>query len=478
VNTTAAVASVIAAITGLAFKGEFSGQPWPLKLFCMPLAFGGRGGREGRRRVARAVRRPDRELALTGGPGDGAAAGAQPGGLRLFLVLGSVTVLGPASMDIYLPGLPQLARDFGASPSRAQLTVTTFLIGLALGQFLAGPLSDVYGRRRPLIAGMAAFTVASLVCSLAPNLYALAAMRLVQGTMAAAGIAVGRAVVRDLYSGAAAARYLSRLMLIVGLGPILAPLVGGQILRFTSWRGVFVALALLGLALMLTGARLLPETLPHGRRRAAGLGETTRTFALLLVDRSFVGFVLITGLGSGAIFGYVAGSSFVLEDVYGASPQVYSVLFGMNAVFLVMGAQINTHLLGRLSPRRLLGFGLTTMVVAAIALLVVVPFRGAGLAAVMPPLTLLMFSWSFIHANAIALALSDHPHVAGTAAALLGVSQFAFGAVVAPLVGIGGSHTALPMAVAVCACAIAAALALKLVPPAPRPQVAAALSET
>lgn len=386
-------------------------------------------------------------------------------------------MIGPASMDIYLPGLPQLARDFGASPSTAQLTVTTFLIGLALGQVLAGPLSDVYGRRRPLIAGMAVFVVASLVCGLAPNLYALAAMRLVQGTMAAAGMAIGRAVVRDLYSGAAAARYLSRLMLIVGLGPILAPLVGGQILRFTSWRGVFVALALLGLALVLAGARLLPETLPHDRRRAGGLGVTARTFASLLQDRSFVGFVLVSGLGSGAMFGYIAGSSFVLEDVYGASPQVYSVLFGLNALSLVIGAQVNAHLLGRLSPRRLLGFGCTSMVVAAAALLVVVPFRGAGLAAVMPPLALLMFSWSFIQANATALALTDHPHVAGTAAALLGVSSFAFGAMVAPLVGIGGTDTALPMAVVVGTCAIAAVLALKLVPLAPRPQVVAARSE-
>jgi len=387
-------------------------------------------------------------------------------------------VLGPASMDIYLPGLPQLARDLGASPSTAQLTVTMFLIGLALGQFLAGPLSDVHGRRRPLIVGMAAFTVASLVCAIAPNLYALAAMRLVQGTMAAAGIAIGRAVVRDLYSGAAAARYLSRLMLIIGLGPILAPLVGGQILRFTSWRGVFVAIALLGLALVLTTTRLLPETLPHDRRRAAGLGETARTFARLLVDRGFLGFVLVCGLGGGAVLGYVAGSSFVLEDVYGASPQVYSVLFGMNGLFLVMGAQINAHLLRRLPPRRLLGFGLTTMVVAGIVLLSVAPFRGAGLAAVMPPLTLLVFSWSFVQSNAIALALTNHPYGAGSASALLGVSQFAFGAVMAPLVSIGGNDTALPMAIVIATCGIAAVLALKcLVPSAPTPQLAATPAE-
>ena len=388
-------------------------------------------------------------------------AGIEPRGLPLFLVLGSVTVVGPASMDLYLPGLPQLARNLSVSQSAAQLTVTMFLIGLALGQFLAGPLSDVHGRRQPLIAGMAAFTVASLACALAPSLFALAAMRLVQGTMAATGMVIGRAVVRDLHSATAAARYLSRLMLIIGLAPILAPVAGGQILLLTSWRGTFVAAALLGFALVFTTAWLLPETLPKDRRRRAGFGETTRALEALLTDRAFIGFVLICGFSGGAVLGYVAGSSFVLEDVYGASPQVYSVLFGLSALVMVIGAQINANLLGRISPRRLLGFGLTTMVVAAIVLLVVVPFPGMGLAAVMPPLTLLMFSWSFVQSNVLALALTPHSQIAGTAAALLGVSQFACGAVMAPLVGIGGNHTALPMAIVIGSCGIVAASTLK-----------------
>jgi DHA1 family bicyclomycin/chloramphenicol resistance-like MFS transporter len=393
---------------------------------------------------------------------------AQLRGLPLFLVLGSVTVVGPASMDIYLPGLPELANDLTASQSKAQLTVTMFLIGLALGQVIAGPLSDVHGRRRPMIGGMAAFTVASLVCAFAPNLYALAAMRFVQGLTAATGLAVGRAVVRDLYEGAAASRYLSRLMLITGLGPIVAPLVGGQILRYTSWRGVFVAIALLGLVITISTIRLLPETLPHARRRTAGLGETSRTFGLLLRDRSFVGLTLICGLGGAAAISYVAGSSFVLEDIYGVSPQVFGLLFGINAVFLVVGAQINAHLVERLGPRRLLGFGLGMMVAAGVAFFVAVHFHGAGLLVAVPPLTLLMFSWSFVQANAFALGLTDHPQMAGSASALLGVSQFTFGAVVAPLVGIAGNGTAIPMAVIITSCGIAAVLALKgLVRPGP-----------
>jgi DHA1 family bicyclomycin/chloramphenicol resistance-like MFS transporter len=393
-------------------------------------------------------------------------------------VLGSVSAIGPAAMDAYLPGLPALADDFGASPSAAQVTLTTYLLGLALGQLLSGPLSDVHGRRRPLVAGMAVFTVATLVCSLAPSLYVLAGLRLVQGASAAVGVAIGRAIVRDLYAGAAGARYLSRLMLVIGLAPILAPVVGGQLLRFTSWRGVFVALSLLGLALTVISARLLPETLPHERRRAAGLGITLRTFAQLLADRRFVGFVLIVGLGGGAMIGYVAGSSFVLQDVYGASPQLYGVLFGMNAVFLVVGAQVNAHLLATRSPRGLLRLGLAALIVAGLAFLVIVSVPEAGLAAVTAPLTLLMASWGFIQANALALALTDHPDVAGTAAALLGVSQYAFGAVAAPLVGLGGSDTAVPMAVVIAACGIGSALAFgSLASGAPGRQVTAARSE-
>ena len=394
-------------------------------------------------------------------------------------MLGSVSAIGPAAMDVYLPGLPELAGDFGASPSAAQVTLTTYLLGLAVGQLLSGPLSDVHGRRRPLVAGMAVFTVATLVCSLAPSLSVLAGLRLIQGTSAAVGVAVGRAVVRDLYAGAAGARYLSRLMIVIGLAPILAPVVGGQLLRFTSWRGVFLALSLLGLALTLVSARLLPETLPRDRRRAAGLGVTMRTFRQLLGDRRFVGFVLIVGLGGGAMIGYVAGSSFVLQEVYGASPQLYGVLFGMNAVFLVVGAQVNAHLLTTRSPRGLLRAGLAMMLGAGLALVLIASLPDAGLAAVMAPLTLLMASWSFIQANALALALTDHPGVAGTAAALLGVSQYAFGAVAAPLVGLAGSDTAVPMAVVIAACGVGAALAFQgLASRASGRPVTAARSET
>jgi DHA1 family bicyclomycin/chloramphenicol resistance-like MFS transporter len=386
-----------------------------------------------------------------------------------------MTVIGPATMDIYLPGLPELTRGFDVTNSVAQLTISTFLLGLALGQFLAGPLSDMFGRRRPALGGMALFAVVSTACALAPDVYTLAAMRFFQGLLAASGMAIGRAIVRDLYSGVKAAQYLSRTMLIVGLGPMLAPVVGGQILRLTSWRGVFVAIAVFGLLLALTGARWLPETNPPERRQAAGVGSAARIFVSLLLDRRFIGFVILGGFGGGAMFAYIAGSSFVLEDVYGASPQLYSFLFGVNALCLVIAAQVNAHLLGRFPVRRLLSFGLACMVSAGVWLVVAVGLDVQHVWAIVAPLSLLTISWSFIASNATALALTDHPHVAGSAAGLLGVAQSTVGALAAPLVGLGGKGSAMPMALTVLGCGLVSAFALTvLVLPRVRPQAAPA----
>jgi DHA1 family bicyclomycin/chloramphenicol resistance-like MFS transporter len=237
-----------------------------------------------------------------------------------------------------------------------------------------------------------------------------------------------------------------------------------------------VALAVLGLALTLMAILLLPETLPHDRRRPAGLRQTTQTFGSLLRERRFVGFVLVCGLGAGAMLAYIAGSPFVLQNVYGASPQVYGLLFATNAVALVVGAQINAHLVMGRDPQRLLGFGLAAMVAAgAVLVTVVTVLHDAGMPSVMPALTLLLFSWSFIQANAVAAALTDHPQVAGTAAALLGLSQFALGAPLVPLVGVRGDDTALPMAIVILACGIGATVAFRaLVIGTPRARIATA----
>ena len=383
----------------------------------------------------------------------------------LFLVVGSVTLVGPMSMDSYLPGLPGLADDLGAGPSAAQLTLATFLVGCAVGQLISGPLSDLHGRRRPLLAGIGLFTVMSLLCAIAPTLPTLALFRFIQGAAVSTGMTIGRAIVRDLYEGVAAARFLSHLMMLVGLGPIIAPIGGGQILRFTSWRGTFVALALFGVALVAAIVWLLPETLPPERRHGARSRETARMMRHLFGDRSFAGLVLVSGLAGGAMVSYVTGSSFVLEKIYGTSPQLYSLLYGANAVLLIVGAQLNAHLLGTWSPRALLGFGLGSMVAGAVTLFAVVLIPRAGLAAVMPPLAVVAFSWGFIQPNTLALAFTPHPTLAGSASALIGVAQFTSGALLAPIVGIGSDHSALAMVIVIGVCALAAALVFRLLVP-------------
>lgn len=384
--------------------------------------------------------------------------------LQTFIVVGTLTALGPAAMDFYLPGLPALASDLKVSASAAQLTLTTYLVGLSVGQLVAGPLSDVFGRRRPLVAGMAVFTLASLACTAAPGITALTVARFLEGATAAFGIVISRAVVRDVTTGADAARYLSRLMLIVGLGPILAPILGGQLLRITSWRGVFLAVAGIGAALAMTSARMLPETLPQQHRRHGGIAGTLRDISFLMRTRRFLPLLIVSSIGSGAVLAYIAGSSFVLENVYGASPQTYSFLFALNAVFLVLGAQVNARLVRSRSVRGLLLFGTAALALSASTLLVVVLLPTSSLLAIVPPLSLLMLSWSFIQSNAIALALTPFPELAGTASALLGASQFAFGGLVAPIVGVAGNDNALPMALVVLVSAAIAGLAVRHAP--------------
>lgn len=389
-------------------------------------------------------------------------------GLRLFLILGAVSALGPASMDIYLPGLPTLTRELGTTESSAQLTVSLFLVGLGLGQLVAGPLSDVRGRRGPLLASLAIYIAATAACAVAPNIGVLVAARFLQGATAAAGLTVGRAAVLDLFAGANAARYLSRLVLIYGLAPMIAPLVGSEILHLTSWRGVFVVLVVAGAALLAITAVVLPETLPVERRQPSSLRATTRSLGGLLQHRRFVGYALALGFGTASIVAYISGAPFVVQDYYGESAQLFGLLFALNATAMVTGSQVNAHLLGRIEPRRLLAFGIAAMIAAALAL-VAVAAADLGLVAFAAGLVALMATWGFIPANAIALAGVDHPDVAGSVSALLGLAQFGIAAVAAPLVGAGGAS---PMSMALVILALAvlcAASALGIARPARRP---------
>ncbi|WNV88041.1 multidrug effflux MFS transporter [Umezawaea sp. Da 62-37] len=376
-------------------------------------------------------------------------------GAAVLLVLGALVALGPLSTDAYVPGLPRLAEDLGGSASAAQLTVTTCLIGLAVGQLVAGPMSDVLGRRRPLLLGLAVYTAAGFLCAAAPNIGILVACRGVQGVGGAFALVIAYACVRDRYTGQAAARYFSLLLLVTGLAPVLAPLAGAQILRFSDWRGVFVALAVLSGVVLVACAVALPESLPPQRRSSGGLRATGAVYGRLLGDRRLVGYALANAFVFAAMFAYIAGSPFVLQDVHGLSPQQYSLVFAVNATGLVVAAQASGRLVRHVDPRTLLAAGVFGSAAGGIALLAVVA-TGAGLWPMLAAFFVVVTSVGLVLPNAPALALEDHGSHAGAAAALLGCTQFLFGGLAAPLVG----HGALTMAAVMAALGVAAAIVL------------------
>ncbi|MGW0942412.1 multidrug effflux MFS transporter [Streptomyces sp. NPDC002623] len=371
-------------------------------------------------------------------------------GLLVTLVLGGLTATPPLSMDMYLPALPDVTRSLHAPAATVQLTLTACLAGMALGQMVVGPMSDRWGRRRPLLAGLAVYVVATALCALAPTIEMLVAFRLLQGLAGAGAIVIARAIVRDLYDGVAMARFFSTLMLISGVAPIVAPLIGAQILRATDWRGVFVLLTVVGLLLAGVVWTRLPETLPAAQRHKGGVGEALRSMRKLLADLRFTGYMLTGGFTFAALFAYISASPFVVQEIYGASPQTFGLLFGVNSIGLVVVGQINGKVLvGRVRLDKVLAVGLTVVVLAATALLLMTTgvFGEVGLAPVAVALFVLMSAMGVTMPNAQTLALMRVRHSAGSASALLGTSSFLIGAIASPLVGIAGEHTAVPMAV-------------------------------
>jgi len=357
---------------------------------------------------------------------------------KFVLTLGALIAIGPLTIDTYLPAFPSITTELETTSAAVQLTLTGTLIGMAVGQLLIGPVSDSIGRRRPLVTGIAVHVLASLLCMVAPNILTLGILRVLQGLGVAAATVVAMAMVRDVSSGVGAARLMSRLMLVMGAAPVLAPTLGSQILRVTDWRGVFVALALLGLVLIVVAVTSLPETLPVEQRRTGGVRSAVRTYGSLFSDRVFVGLVLVTGLSMGSLFGYVAGSSFVFQDQYGLSEQEFGLAFGAGSIALIGGTQLNGWLLRWYPPRVILPTALVAGFAAGVALLIVAATGTGGLVGLLIPMWGALGAAGLVLPNAPALALSRHGEKAGAAAALLGAVQFAIGAVTAPLVGLLG----------------------------------------
>ncbi|WP_370442707.1 multidrug effflux MFS transporter [Kineococcus halophytocola] len=390
-----------------------------------------------------------------GGRSPGTSALSRPHYRRLVLVLGSLSAFGALTIDLYLPALPGMAAHLGASTASVQATLTVFVVGLAAGQLLIGPLSDAWGRRRLLLAGLAVYAVASLGCALAPDVGWLLAARALQSLGAAAGTVLARAVARDLFSGVAMTRFLSVLMLVNGLAPVLAPVVGGQLLAVTTWRALFVLLTGTGVVLLAAVALTLPETLPVGNRRPAHPRALARTFARLAADRRFVRLVLAAALVFAAVFTYISGSSFVLQDGYGLSAQRFSLVFAVNGLGIVALGQLNGWAVGRVGTEAgLLTVALATVVLGSAGVLVSA-VAGAPLGLLLVFLFLAVSMLGPVLTNATSLALAEHGATAGAASSLQGTTQFLLAGLAAAAMSALGDD-AVTMGAVMCCCAVPA----------------------
>ncbi|WP_353626032.1 multidrug effflux MFS transporter [Bacillus sp. JCM 19041] len=366
--------------------------------------------------------------------------------LGLALLLGLLAAFGPLTIDMYLPSFPDIAKDLETTPSLVQLSLTACLLGLGFGQIVVGPLSDANGRKRPLLISICLYVAASFACALAPNIGTLIVARFMQGFTAAAGIVISRAVVRDLFNGRELTKFFSLLMLINGLAPILAPVFGGGILLVpgANWNWIFIVLTVLGAVMAVVVFSKLAETLPPEKRTPSTLAHTLNTFKDLLKDRVFMGFALTQGLMMGGIFAYVSGTPFVYQGIYGVSPQAFSILFGVNGLGIIVG----THLVGRYAgiiPERVfLKVGLITAVVASSVLLVMTIVQGP-LFSIVIPVFLFVSMIGMVGTTSFSLAMETQGNRAGSASALLGLLPFVIGAATAPLVGVAGEETAVPM---------------------------------
>jgi DHA1 family bicyclomycin/chloramphenicol resistance-like MFS transporter len=378
--------------------------------------------------------------------------------IRLVLILGALTAFGPLSIDMYLPSFPALEADLGVSAGAVQATLAVFFAGLACGQPLYGPLSDRYGRRPPLLAGIVLFAIGSFAAALAPDIDSLTVARLVQALGGCAGMVMARAMVADLFDERGSARVFSLLMLVMGLAPILAPLAGGQLLVLFGWRSIFCFLGLFAVGAFVAAAWGLGETHPPERRSSGGIGAAGRAYARLLLETRFLAFAFAGALAMAGLFAYITGSPFVFIQLHHVSPQDFGFLFGLNAFGIIAASQLNVRLLRRYSGQSILAVATLVNLAAGLALVAVAASGAGGLALLMVPLFVAIASLGFIIANSVAAAMAQIASDRGSASALIGTFQFGIAAVVSAVLGAVGSASALPMALVIAGAAAAAAL--------------------
>ena len=395
-------------------------------------------------------------------PGDAISTGRRT---LYIILLGALTALGPFTIDLYLPAFPLLEEDFQTTATAIQLTLTGTMIGFALGQLVVGPLSDKVGRRVPLIAVTALHVLSSIAAAYAPDLVLLGASRVLMGIGAAAGGVVAMAIVRDLFGGRRLVVMLSRLALVSGVAPVVAPLIGSALLEVMPWEGIFLVLAAYGAVMLVSAILLIPETLPKARRRDRGATTTLQRYKSVLSDRVFLGVLVIGGMTFSGLFSYLSASPFLFQQTHGLNAQEYGWLFAANSVGVVLGVQVASRLATRFGPQWVLAFS-TAMLFVAGSAIIVTDQLGLGLWGTVIPLFVFMTACGFTFPCIQVLALDRHGKAAGTAASILGASNNGVAAMVSPVVGVisaGNGITATSMALVMVGCAVIGVLALWLV---------------
>ncbi|MDR4947576.1 multidrug effflux MFS transporter [Neobacillus cucumis] len=366
--------------------------------------------------------------------------------IRFALLIAVFCALGPFTVDMYLSAFPRIMKFFETNASMVQTSLTSALLGLSFGQIVIGPLSDVHGRRKPLLISMILFFVSSVGCAISPNVEVFIALRFIQGFSASAGLVITRAIVSDLYNGIELTKFFALLTTITSVTPLLSPLAGSAVISFTSWIGVFILTGIVGIYLTIMTVWRMKETLPVEKRISSNFRELLNVYKTLLQNGKFMGYALASGILYGGCFAYISGSPFIYQKIYGVSPQVFSILFALNGISLMLGAQLVKRLAGRVTNRNIFQIGLALSFIASILVLMAVLFH-APLFALVISLFLFNLSLGIIGPISFTLAIESQGHIAGSASALLGILPFLLGSITSPLVGMAGEYSAIPLGV-------------------------------
>lgn len=375
--------------------------------------------------------------------------------VRFAILLAVFCALGPFTVDMYLSSFPEIMKYFSTNASMVQASLTSALLGLSLGQIIIGPLSDVHGRRKPLFFSMILFFISSVGCAISPSVEVFIVLRFIQGFSASAGLVIARAIIRDMYDGVELTKFFALLTTITSVTPLLSPLAGSAVISFTSWIGVFIFTGIVGIYLTAITVWKVKETLQIENRISSDFRALLNNYKTLLQDRKFIGYGLSSGVLFGGCFAYISGSPFIYQNIYGVSPQMFSILFALNGISLMIGSQLVKRLAGRSNPHKIFLIGVLSSFISSVAVLIVVLSHGP-LAALVTALFFTNVALGIVGPISFTLAIESQGHIAGSASALLGILPFLLGSITSPLVGIAGEYSAIPLGIIIFATSLLA----------------------